>query len=183
VIDAAGETVLEGGTADIGRLISATEQLTKLLPKTVEPVSHRPDPREALLQLILEQRRCAGIPDSGVDERDDELAELKAEVEQLRAVAMAAGLAVPHASCGTPPEADVTPPSEIGEFYRGAPRPGPDDRTPVTIEGKAEPADDGAVDIRGGFSSDNSDQSWRNFATDTDGVPLTARGRRYWGPV
>jgi hypothetical protein len=154
VIDAAGESVLEGRGADVTRLVSAVEQLTRLLPKaaTEAPEHHREDPRAALLALILQQRAREGIGAEGVDARDDEIARLQAENAQLRSVAMAAGLAVAHASCGTPPEPDIVPPSERADRDPGM-RPGPDDGKPPTV------IDGDAVDIRNGF--DNVDEPWR----------------------
>jgi hypothetical protein len=176
VVDHAAVTAMEGGSADVGRLVSAVEQLVRLLPpkSTEAPSHHRADPRAALLALILEQRARAGIPAEGISE----IAALRAENEQLR---RAAGLAVQLADV-VPTEPDVVPPSERAECDPGM-RPGPDDppRTPTVIEGKAEPVDDGAVDIRAGFG--NVDEPWRQFSTDVEGNPLTARGRRYWGPV
>jgi hypothetical protein len=136
-IDAASANVLEGGSADVGRLVGAVEQLQKLLPRaSTEPEARRSDPRKALLELIMQQRERDGVPTEGISE----VAALKAEIAALKAGGLtgrAAGLAV------TP--IDVVPPSEIGEFFRGAPRPGPDDhlappRTPTVIEGKATAA-------------------------------------------
>ena len=86
VIDHAGQVALEGGTADIGRLVGAVEQLTKLLPKTAtEAPSHRADPRKALLALILQMRERDGIPDEGINEQAGEVAALKAELAALKA--------------------------------------------------------------------------------------------------
>jgi hypothetical protein len=157
VVDHAAATAMEGGSADVGRLVTAVEQLVRLLPpKSTEAPSHRADPRAALFDLIMEQRARAGIPDEGLDERDDELAALKAEVEQLRAVAMAAGLAVPHAACAAPTDVDIVPPGERADRDAG-PRPGPDDKPPhVTIDADA-------IDIRNGFNNDTP-QPWRRFS-------------------
>jgi hypothetical protein len=120
--------LIRGESVDMAKMLTASEALSRLLPAAVlaaPPEERREDPRKALFDLIMAQRERAGVPSSGLDERDDEIAALRAEVEQLRAVAMAAGLAVAHAACAAPTEADITPPGEIGEFYRGAPRPAP----------------------------------------------------------
>ena len=90
VIDHAGAVALEGGTADIGRLVGAVEQLTKLLPKTAEPVSTRSDPRAALLEMILQMRERDGVPDvitlqETIDEQAAEIEQLRAEVAALKA--------------------------------------------------------------------------------------------------
>jgi hypothetical protein len=166
VIDHAGQVALEGGTADIGRLVGAVEQLTKLLPKAAtEPASHRSDPRKALLELILTMRDRGEIADRA-DEPSlrEEIAALRTENETLRRAARAAG-----APPVTPREADVTPPSELGEFFRGPPRPGPDDpKPPVTIEGKATAAPAYDYDA-------NSD--WKSYVNSDGSIRSTPRGR------
>jgi hypothetical protein len=51
VVDAASETVLEGGSVDLSRLVNAVETLIRLLPGRAElpaPASSRPDPRQAI---------------------------------------------------------------------------------------------------------------------------------------
>jgi hypothetical protein len=174
-IDHAGATAMEGGSADVGRLVSAVEQLTKLLPRAaVEAPSHRADPRKALLALILEMRdRDEAAERAEEPSLRERIAVLEAENKRLRAAAPGAAV-----------EADVVPPCEISDRDLG-PRPGPDDpRPPTVIEGKAMPApaeDMDAVDLRYGFN--NTPEPWKEFATDVDGVPLSVRGRKYWGPV
>jgi hypothetical protein len=180
-IDHTNAELLAGGaTATVLAVhTGAIEQLRKLLPADrLEPQEHRSDPRRALLALIMRQREHAGIPDEGIG-RDGEVAALKAEIAQLKARLGDAPMVVefdpdPPRS-NVVPTSDITPPSEQAARDPG-PRPGPDDPRPPTV------IDVDAVDLRAGFSSDNSDQSWRNFATDVDGVPLTGRGK-YWGPV
>jgi hypothetical protein len=165
VIDHAGAVALEGGGTDIARLVGAVEQLTRLLPKAAtEPQSHRPDPRKALLDMILEMkaRRESGDRADAPSLRQ-RVAQLEAENAGLRAAARAAGLAV------TPRTCDITPPNERAECDPGM-RAGPDDpRPPVVIDADA-------VDLQG-FG--HVDEPWRQFCTDIEGNPLTARGRRY----
>jgi hypothetical protein len=183
VVDHAGEMALEGGTADIGRLVNAVETLTKLLPKTVEPQSHRADPRVALLALIMEQRARAGVPSEGVTRST--IRALTAENAELRArlgdapersdlpdhLSQKGHLQSASARTAviTPSAGDVTPPGERADRDPGM-RPGPDDKSPVTIDADA-------IDIRRGYN--DTPEPWRQFCTDTDGVPLTGRGRRY----
>ena len=89
VIDHAGQVALEGGTADIGRLVGAVEQLTKLLPKTAtEAPSHRADPRKALLEMILQMRDRDEIADRAEEPSlRERVAVLEAENAKLRAAA------------------------------------------------------------------------------------------------
>jgi hypothetical protein len=181
VIDGAGEAVLEGSAVDIARLLSATEALVKLLPGRELPPpaveGGSDDPRQLLFEMYMQMRERGGIPDEGLDRRDNEIAALPSENAKLRAAARAAGLPV------APTEADIVPPSERAECDPG-PMPGPDDPAPpVVIEGKAEPAADDAdaFDLRAGFG--HVDEPWRRFCTDVEGNPLSVRGRKYWGPV
>ena len=97
VIDHAGQVALEGGTADIGRLVGAVDHLTKLLPKAAtEPVSHRADPRKALLEMILQMRDRDEIADTAAEPSlRSRIAELEAENAKLRAAARAAPGAAP----------------------------------------------------------------------------------------
>jgi hypothetical protein len=87
VIDAADETVLEGGSADIGRLISATESLIKLLPgrELPQPEHDRDDPRRLLFEMYMTARRNGGISDEGkwIDALRAEIEALEVEVHEL----------------------------------------------------------------------------------------------------
>jgi hypothetical protein len=99
VIDHAGQVALEGGTADIGRLVGAVEQLTKLLPKAAtEPASSRVDPREIMLRTYLTMRERGALAGEGYDGKVARIAELEAEVERLTAA-----LAEPTLAEPTPP--------------------------------------------------------------------------------
>jgi hypothetical protein len=102
VIDHAGEAVLAGGAADLTRLVGAVDHLTKLLPKAAtEPVSHRADPRKALLEMILQMRDRDEIADTAAEPSlRSRIAELEAENAKLRA-ALAAKAGAP--SPGSPP--------------------------------------------------------------------------------
>jgi hypothetical protein len=138
-IDHAGATAMEGGSADVGRLVSAVEQLTRLLPKAAtEAPSHRADPRKALLEMILTMRERGELSD--------------------RAMEPITGCAA-DPTVITPSEADVVPPGELADRDPGM-RPGPDDpKPPVTIEGKAAPAAEDMVDLRAGYN--DTPEPWR----------------------
>jgi hypothetical protein len=113
-IDTATEDMFAGGAVDLAKLQGAVERLIGLLPAGELSQSPRPGPRQQMWQTYLAMR-----------ERGEQFAKRAAEPTVI-----------------TPTEADVVPPGELGEFFRGPPRPGPDDppRQPVTIEGKAAPA-------------------------------------------
>jgi hypothetical protein len=86
VIDAAGETVLEGGTADIGRLVGAVEQLTRLLPKAATaPVQPRDRWRSEMLRAYFATRERAAQAGQGLDGLQRENERLRAELERLKA--------------------------------------------------------------------------------------------------
>jgi hypothetical protein len=183
--------LVRGEAVDVTKMLTASEALSRLLPAAVlaaPPSERREDPRKVLFDLIMQMRERDGVPSSGLDARDDEIARLQVEIAQLRArLGDAPTLVerVPAASAAhmraviTPSESDVTPPSELGAFRVGGPPPAPDDPRPCTaIEGKAEPVDADAIDLRAGFNS-GPPEPWRQFTTDIEGNPLTARGRRY----
>ena len=168
VIDAAGETVLEGGSADIGRLVGAVEQLTKLLPKAAtEAPSHREDPREALLKIIMTMRERDADAFEGYDGKVKQVEVLQAEIAQLKAQL-----------AGQAPED-----SDVPTVVERVPAPAPAAKVvPLPRAAAPAPAEDmDAVDLRYGFN--NTPEPWKEFATDVDGVPLSVRGRKYWGPV
>jgi hypothetical protein len=157
VIDHAGEMALEGGTADIGRLVGAVEQLTKLLPKTAtEAPSHRADPRKALLELILQQRDREEI-----GERTEEpslrerIAALEAENKRLRAGA-APGAAPVEAAPAAPAANNV-----------------------VSLPRAPAPAAPAAP----AYNYDASNE-WKAFVNSDASIRSTPRGGGHdWGPV
>jgi hypothetical protein len=145
--------LIRGEPIDMNRMLTASEALAKLLPPAVlasPPPEHREDPREALLEMILQMRERTEL-----GERSQEPI--------------------------TPTEADVVPPGEIGEFFRGPPKPGPDDhlappRTPSVIEGKAAPAAP-AYDY-------DRERGWRDHVLPDGSIsPRPFGAGRYWGPV
>jgi hypothetical protein len=142
-IDGEQATVLDGGSADLAKLITATENLIRLLPGRAlpEPESSREDPRQVLWQIYKQMRERGEInlkPEAGLHLR---IAELTAEVAELKArlvgktsIARCDSLPI------TPPLSDIVPPSERAECDAG-PRAGPDDwrapRPGPVIDGKA----------------------------------------------
>jgi hypothetical protein len=178
--------LIRGERIDMNRMLTASEALAKLLPPAVlaaPPPEHRDDPREHLWQMYKQMRERGALAGEGYDGKVARIAELEAEVAALKAggaVITPSEADVRSQEPIDPPTSDIVPPGERAECDPG-PRPGPDDRKSVTIEGKAEPADEDAVDIRQGFG--HVDEPWRRFSTDIEGNPLSVGGRKYWGPV
>jgi hypothetical protein len=187
---------LEGRAADLGRLIVATESLVKLLPSDPPKpeASQRDDPRVVLWNIIKEGRERAALGFEGYDGKCKQIEALQGEIAALKAQLVGAGLApalpdVVDRQVGTsgnlktvitPTEADITPPSELGEFYRGV-RPGPDDppkRSPC-IDGTSAPA--AAAPAAYDYSAN---QDWKDWIEPDGSIRTTPRGRgKDWGPV
>jgi hypothetical protein len=87
VIDHEQATVLDGGSADLGKLNVAVASLIALLPNRELPqpaVEHaRDDPRKLLFDQYMAMRARGGISDEG--KWVDEIEALKAEVAELKA--------------------------------------------------------------------------------------------------
>jgi hypothetical protein len=154
VIDHAGEVVLDGGTADLGRLVTAVEHLTRMLPAAREPQQTRSDPREEMWLIYKTMRERGELPLQ--PDFQGRIAELEAENAALKAGSaptLGHDLKLEATSAPVPPDVpmvvermpidpaigDIVPPSEIGDCYTGQ-RPGPDDPPTLSvIEGKAVP--------------------------------------------
>jgi hypothetical protein len=160
VIDAAGETVLEGGTADIGRLVGAVEQLTKLLPKAATaPVQPRDRWRSEMLAAYFATRERAAQAGQGLDGLQRENERLRAEVEQLKALA---GKTSQHSDI---PTVVARVPVAAGNVVPLAPRSPP----PATPQ----------------YDYD-TERGWRDHVLPDGTITSTPFGggsRKYWGPV
>jgi hypothetical protein len=86
-VDAATESLLAGNSSagDIGRLTSSVDALIRLLPKAMEPVQSRPDPREQMWQTYKAMRERGAQAGQGYDGLVLENERLIAELEQLKA--------------------------------------------------------------------------------------------------
>jgi hypothetical protein len=149
VIDAEQANVLSGGSADLGKLNVAVQSLIALLPgrQLAEPESQHADPRLEMWRIYSEMRTRGEInlrnPDEGP--LQTKIDALEAEVAALKAGSAPALL--DGSSAITPREADITPPSELGQCHVGDLR-GPDDPPPRStriIEGTANPPAAGAA--------------------------------------
>jgi hypothetical protein len=125
VVDAASETVLEGGTVDLSRLVNAVETLIGLLPKRELPQSaNQPDPREAMWRVYKSMR------DRGeAFEREQVVPKLTAEIAALRAelAALRGGDAAPVPASPVARAANVvalpTPPANSAPAPAAEPQP------------------------------------------------------------
>jgi hypothetical protein len=80
----------DGGSADLGRLVAATESLIKLLPgrELPKPASSRDDPnswRSQMLRAYFAARERGALAGEGYDGKVARVAKLEAEVERLTA--------------------------------------------------------------------------------------------------
>jgi hypothetical protein len=166
VIDHAGATAMAGGTADIGRLVTAVEQLAKLLPKAAtEAPSHRADPRKALFDLLMQMRERGGIPDEGTMRAT--INAQAAEIEQLRAelAALKAG------GAGKLVDDDVP---EVVERV-----PAPAAKNVVPLKPSSAPAAPAAP----AYDYDK-ERGWRDHVLPDSSIsPTPMSGGKWWGPV
>jgi hypothetical protein len=126
--------IVRGESADVSRMLTASEALARLLPPAALAApppdeSHHQDPRQVMWEIYRQMRERGEVPPEGWHQH--RINELEAEVATLRAQLVGAGLtpALPDSTVITPPLADIVPPGELGDCYAGM-RPGPDDPPP-----------------------------------------------------
>jgi hypothetical protein len=161
-VDAATESLLAGNSSagDIGRLTSSVDALVRLLPKAAtEPVSHRPDPREQMLQTYLTMRKRGEVDETSYDGQVRRIAELEAEVAELKA--RQAGKTSEHSDI---PLVVERVPVAAGNVVPLAPRSPP----------PAAPQYDY-----------DTERGWRDFVLPDGSISREpfGGGRKYWGPV
>jgi hypothetical protein len=162
VIDAAGETVLEGGAVDISRLVNVVEQLTKLLPaRQLESPPTRDDPREVMFKIYMEMRERGEVPPEGhfrhrINELEAEVAALKAGSAPALPDVPTVVERVPRAGANVVPLSRSNPPA-----------------APAAPQSSAAPQYD--------YSRE---QGWKDYVEADGTIRPTPRGRgHYWGPV
>jgi hypothetical protein len=147
--------IVRGESADVSRMLTASEALARLLPPAVlatppSDETHLQDPREVMFKIYMEMRERGEVPPEGWHQRRIDI--LEAEVAALKAQLVGAGLApaLPDANSSDrrtnlaidPPLSDIVPPGERVECDAGV-KPGPDDwraqRSTTVIEGRANP--------------------------------------------
>jgi hypothetical protein len=166
VIDHAGEAVLEGGAADLTRLVGAVDHLTRLLPKAAtEAPSHREDPRKALLKIIMTMRERDADAFEGYDGKVKQVEVLQAEIAQLRA----------QLAGKTPEDSDVP------TVVERVPAPAPAAKV-VPLPRAAAPAP--AAKASPSYDYDR-ERGWRDHVQPDGSISPTpfGGGRKWWGPV
>jgi hypothetical protein len=133
--------IVRGESADVARMLTASEALSRLLPPAVlaAPPAEQRDDHEAAIAPLLKLYRYL----------HESVHTLTAENGQLRAALKAAAVPLPldvpmtaeHVPID-PPTSDIVPASERAECDAGV-KPGPDDwraqRSTTVIEGRANP--------------------------------------------
>jgi hypothetical protein len=156
--------VIRGESIDMARMLTASEALARLLPPAVlasPPPEHREDPREALLEMIMQMRERGEIAD-------------RAEEPTLREriVALEAALAAKYA--------------ELAALRAGAPSPG---SPPAPAGGNVVPLPRGApawaapAPAAPAYDYD-ANTEWKSYVNSDASIRSTPRGGGHdWGPV
>ena len=167
VIDHEQATVLDGGSADLGKLNVAVASLIALLPNRELPqpaVDDRDDPRQLLLDQYMAMRARGEISDEG--KWVDEIAALKAEVAQL--LAQLAGKA--------PEDSDVP------TVVERVPVPAPAAKV-VPLERRTPPPTSASAPPAPSYDYDR-ERGWRDYVQPDGSIsPSPMSGGKYWGPV
>jgi hypothetical protein len=185
-IDGEQATVLDGGAADLAKLITATENLIRLLPGRELPELKSADggpndPRTIMWENYLAARRrgdLAGDENSFDFQRRRRL-ELEAEVAALKA-----GAPAPGEPSATPP-APAAPGGNVVPMPRGPTNERTTDRSVVS---KPPPAAASAApeeeyeDVVVTEAVLGEPPAWKNFIS-SDGSIMSTPGKRWWGPV
>jgi hypothetical protein len=195
--------IVRGESADVARMLTASEALARLLPPAVlaePPAEEHGDPRQVMWEIYRQMRERGEVPPEGWHQH--RINGLEAEVATLRAQLVDAGIspALPDVDIDAASDAnaasndatvidptEVVPPGEWrGEGYA---RPGPDDPAPrsaAIIEGKgvntAHPPPPAAAAPAAYDYSANQD--WKDWIEPDGSIRTTPRGRgKDWGPV
>ena len=158
--------VIRGESIDMGRMLTASEALARLLPPAVlaaPPAEPREDPRKALLELVLQMRERDADGFEGYDGKVKQVEVLQAEVQQLRA--QLAGKA--------PEDSDVPTVVEPAPAANVVPLSKPRVAAPAPAA-KASPSYDY-----------DRERGWRDHVQPDGSISPTpfGGGRKWWGPV
>jgi hypothetical protein len=160
--------VIRGESIDMGRMLTASEALARLLPPAVlatPPAEPREDPRKALLEMILQMRERDADGFEGYDGKVKQVEVLQAEIAQLRA----------QLAGKTPEDSDV--PTVVGRV----PAPAPAAKV-VPLPRAAAPAP--AAKASPSYDYDR-ERGWRDHVQPDGSISPTpfGGGRKWWGPV
>jgi hypothetical protein len=167
--------VVRGESVDVGRMLTASEALARLLPPAVlatPPSEQHGDPREEMFRIYMEMRTRGELnlkPDVIEGEHLTRISALEAENQRLRAALGAGSTALtPRGSTAIDPtESDIVPPGELGDCHARHVA-GPDDpppRSTAIIEAKANPPAAGAAPAKRTPKWDSTPNAaaWRNW--------------------
>jgi hypothetical protein len=164
--------VIRGEAIDMGRMLTASEALSRLLPSAVlaapPPEAARSDPRERLWQMYMTARERGGISDHGTDHdffRALVIEQAEAENERL----------VPGP---LPENVTVLPrPASKSALAAGAERPQPQPPgQPAKQAAPDAPTEPPAYDY-------NRESGWRDYVEPSGHIRPTPRRGHDWGPV
>ena len=160
--------VIRGESIDMGRMLTASEALARLLPPAVlatPPAEPREDPRKALLEMILQMRERDADGFEGYDGKVKQVEVLQAEIAQLRA----------QLAGKTPEDSDVPP------VVERVPAPAPAANV-VPLPRAAAPAP--AAKASPSYDYDR-ERGWRDHVQPDGSISPTpfGGGRKWWGPV
>jgi hypothetical protein len=160
-VDDQSGKLARGETADVTKLLSASEALARLLPPLREPpaASNCPDPRQIMFDTYMAMRKRGAAFGQGYDGLKVENERLKARIAELEA----GGVPAP----GEPTLASSLPPNVVpmrhatSESSAIATR---EDRTTSRDPPKPAPQPQAAnmVDLRAGYS-DGPAEPWRDY--------------------
>jgi hypothetical protein len=160
--------VIRGESIDMGRMLTASEALARLLPPAVlaaPPAEPREDPRKALLELVLQMRERDADGFEGYDGKVKQVEVLQAEIAQLRA----------QLAGKTPEDSDVP------TVVERVPAPAPAAKV-VPLPRAAAPAP--AAKASPSYDYDR-ERGWRDHVQPDGSISPTpfGGGRKWWGPV
>jgi hypothetical protein len=176
-IDGEQATVLDGGAADLAKLITATENLIRLLPNRElpepAPAEGGPnDPRTIMWENYKRQRDRGALHGEGYDGLVLKVKALEAEIERLKAGTTAPD--EPAVLTGTNVPTNVPDGSNVVPLSRPpAARATPQPPTPAPPPPAAAPAYDY-----------NARSDWKDWVNEDGSIRTTPlSGGKYWGPV
>jgi hypothetical protein len=170
-IDGERATVLDGGSADLAKLITATENLIRLLPGKAlpEPDGGPNDPRQIMFETYMGMRKRGELFDPCSTYEG-----MKAEVERLKAKVAELETGAPDGSTATPPAPAVSG----GNVVKLHDNPGRGHAAPAAPPKPAPPAAASAprtVDVNALPPAEP--EPWRAFVNGDGSIRSQPRGR------